>query len=345
MSILNSSKNMNDSVVVITGGTGSFGSTMAKYLLSTKVAEVRVFSRDENKQDVMRNEIQDARIKFYLGDTRDRSSVDDVIKGSDFVFHAAALKQVPSTEFFPMQAVATNIQGSNNVFESALDYKVKSVVALSTDKAVYPINAMGISKAMMEKLVFASARNNPVAVTKLSVTRYGNVMMSRGSVIPLFIKQIQSGTPLTVTDPNMTRFLMSLEESVDLVLHAFEQCESGDLFVRKAPACTVQTLINALVIILSPKVKPIIKTIGIRHGEKKYEALLASEEKIRSNDLGKYFRVPLDTRSLDYQIYFNKGQAPETMDESFTSNNTKQLNVEEVVKLISELPEFKGLNL
>ena len=345
MGILNSGKNMNGSVVVITGGTGSFGSTMAKHLLSTKVSEVRVFSRDENKQDVMRNEIQDARLKFYLGDTRDRSSVDDVIKGSDFIFHAAALKQVPSTEFFPMQAVATNIQGSSNVFESALDYEVKSVVALSTDKAVYPINAMGISKAMMEKLVFASARNNPTAVTKLSVTRYGNVMMSRGSVIPLFIKQIQSGTPLTVTDPDMTRFLMSLEESVDLVLHAFEHSESGDLFVRKAPACTVQTLINALVTILSPKVKPVIKTIGIRHGEKKYEALLASEEKIRSTDLGNYFRVPLDTRSLDYQIYFNKGQTPEIIDESFTSNNTKQLHVEEVIKLISELPEFKGLNL
>jgi UDP-glucose 4-epimerase len=345
MSILNSGKNMNNSVVVITGGTGSFGSTMAKYLLKTKVSEVRVFSRDENKQDVMRNEMQDSRLKFYLGDTRDRSSVDNVIKGSDYVFHAAALKQVPSTEFFPMQAVATNIQGSNNVFESSLDFKIKSVVALSTDKAVYPINAMGISKAMMEKLVFASARNNPTASTKLSVTRYGNVMMSRGSVIPLFVKQIQSGSPVTVTDPEMTRFLMSLEESVDLVLHAFEQSESGDLFVRKAPACTVQTLIDALVIILSPKVKPTIKTIGIRHGEKKFEALLASEEKIRSYDQGKFFKVPLDTRSLDYQIYFEKGQAPDVTDESFTSNNTKQLSVDEVVKLISELPEFKSIKL
>jgi UDP-glucose 4-epimerase len=345
MGILNSGKNMNNSVVVITGGTGSFGSTMAKFLLNTKVAEIRVFSRDENKQDVMRNETQDSRLKFYLGDTRDRSSVDNVIKGADYVFHAAALKQVPSTEFFPMQAVATNIQGSNNVFESSIEFKIKSVVALSTDKAVYPINAMGISKAMMEKLICASARNNPTASTKLSVTRYGNVMMSRGSVIPLFIKQIQSGFPVTVTDPNMTRFLMSLEESVDLVLHAFGQSESGDLFVRKAPACTVQTLIDALVIILSPKVKPIIKTIGIRHGEKKFEALLASEEKIRSKDQDKFFRVPLDTRSLDYQIYFEKGQASEVKDESFTSNNTKQLNVSEVVKLISELPEFKSLKI
>ena len=345
MRILNSGKTMNNSVVVITGGTGSFGSTMAKYLLNTEVAEVRVFSRDENKQDVMRNEIQDSRLKFYLGDTRDRSSVDNVIKGSDYVFHAAALKQVPSTEFFPMQAVATNIQGSNNVFESSIEFKIKSVVALSTDKAVYPINAMGISKAMMEKLIFASARNNPTASTKLSVTRYGNVMMSRGSVIPLFIKQIKSGFPVTVTDPNMTRFLMSLEESVDLVLHAFEQSESGDLFVRKAPACTVKTLIDALVIILSPKVKPTIHTIGIRHGEKKFEALLASEEKIRSNDQGKFFKVPLDTRSLDYQIYFEKGQAPDVTDESFTSNNTKQLSVDEVVKLISELPEFKSIKL
>jgi UDP-glucose 4-epimerase len=289
--------------------------------------------------------MQDSRLKFYLGDTRDRSSVDNVIKGSEYVFHAAALKQVPSTEFFPMQAVATNIQGSNNVFESSIEFKIKSVVALSTDKAVYPINAMGISKAMMEKLVFANARNNPTASTKLSVTRYGNVMMSRGSVIPLFIKQIQSGFPLTVTDPNMTRFLMSLEESVDLVLHAFEQSESGDLFVRKAPACTVQTLIDALIIILSPKVKPSIKTIGIRHGEKKFEALLASEEKIRSNDQDKFFKVPLDTRSLDYQIYFEKGQPSDVKDESFTSNNTKQLNVDEVVKLISELPEFKSIKI
>jgi UDP-N-acetylglucosamine 4,6-dehydratase/5-epimerase len=345
MGILKFGSKMNNSVVAITGGTGSFGSTMAKYLLTTKVSEVRVFSRDENKQDTMRNEIQDARLKFYLGDTRDRSSVDNVIKGSDFVFHAAALKQVPSTEFFPMQAVATNIQGSNNVFESSVNYKVKSVVALSTDKAVYPINAMGISKAMMEKVVFASARNNQTDSTKLSVTRYGNVMMSRGSVIPLFIKQIKSGVPLTVTDPRMTRFLMSLEESVELVLHAFENGESGDLFVRKAPACTVQTLIDALIIILSPKVRPTVKTIGIRHGEKKYEALLASEEKIRSNDQGKFFRVPLDTRSLDYQIYFDKGQASEITDESFTSNNTNQLTVDEVAKLILELPEFKSSNL
>jgi UDP-N-acetylglucosamine 4,6-dehydratase len=337
--------NFKSSIITITGGTGSFGSTMARKLLKEDVSEIRIFSRDENKQDVMRNEIQDTRLKFYLGDTRDRSSVDNVIKGSDYVFHAAALKQVPSTEFFPMQAVATNIQGSNNVFESSLDLKIKSVVALSTDKAVYPINAMGISKAMMEKLVFASARNNQSAITKLSVTRYGNVMMSRGSVIPLFVKQIQSGSPVTVTDPAMTRFLMSLEESVDLVLHAFKHSESGDLFVRKAPACTVQTLIDALIMILSPKIKPTIKTIGIRHGEKKFEALLASEEKIRSNDQGEFYRVPLDTRTLDYQIYFEKGQASDVTDESFTSNNTKQLNVNEVIKLISELPEFKSLKL
>jgi UDP-N-acetylglucosamine 4,6-dehydratase len=337
--------NFKSSIITITGGTGSFGSTMARKLLKEDVSEIRIFSRDENKQDVMRNEIQDTRLKFYLGDTRDRSSVDNVIKGSDYVFHAAALKQVPSTEFFPMQAVATNIQGSNNVFESSLDLKIKSVVALSTDKAVYPINAMGISKAMMEKLVFASARNNQSAITKLSVTRYGNVMMSRGSVIPLFVKQIQSGSTVTVTDPAMTRFLMSLEESVDLVLHAFKHSESGDLFVRKAPACTVQTLIDALIMILSPKIKPTIKTIGIRHGEKKFEALLASEEKIRSNDQGEFYRVPLDTRTLDYQIYFEKGQASDVTDESFTSNNTKQLSVNEVIKLISELPEFKSLKL
>jgi UDP-N-acetylglucosamine 4,6-dehydratase/5-epimerase len=345
MNTLGKSKKINGATVVITGGTGSFGSTMARFLLNTNVSEIRVFSRDENKQDLMRNELQDSRLKFYLGDTRDKSSVDNVIKGSDFVFHAAALKQVPSTEFFPMQAVATNIQGSNYVFESALEFKVSSVVALSTDKAVYPINAMGISKAMMEKLIFANARNSSKAVTKLSVTRYGNVMMSRGSVIPLFVKQIRDGNPLTVTDPSMTRFLMSLEESVDLVLHAFENSETGDLFVRKAPACTVQTLIDAVLLILSPKVKPIIKTLGIRHGEKKYEALLASEERIRSIDEGDYFRVPLDTRSLDYQIYFDKGQVLESKSEPFTSNNAEQLNVDQVVNLISELPEFKNLNI
>jgi UDP-N-acetylglucosamine 4,6-dehydratase len=334
------SKSLKNSVVTITGGTGSFGSTMVKKLLTNGVQEVRVFSRDENKQDHMRTELQDERLRFFIGDVRDLSSVNQAIKGSDYVFHAAALKQVPSGEFFPEQVVATNILGSSNVLNSAVNNGVKTVVCLSTDKAVYPINAMGMSKALMEKVAFSIARNNPDQATTIAVTRYGNVMMSRGSVIPLFLDQIAASHPLTITNSSMTRFLMSLSESVSLVEHAFTNSTSGDLFVRKAPAATISTLVDALKEI-SGKTKVETRIIGTRHGEKEYESLLGSEERARSQDQGDYFKVPLDTRSLDYQIFFDKGSNSETANESYTSHNTVRLNVEEVVNLILGLPEYQ----
>ena len=334
------SKSLKNAVVTITGGTGSFGSTMVKKLLTNGVQEVRVFSRDENKQDHMRTELQDERLRFFIGDVRDLASVNQAIKGSDYVFHAAALKQVPSGEFFPEQVVATNILGSSNVLNSSVNHGVKTVVCLSTDKAVYPINAMGMSKALMEKVAFSIARNNPDQVTTIAVTRYGNMMMSRGSVIPLFLDQIAANHPLTITNSSMTRFLMSLSESVSLVEHAFMNSTSGDLFVRKAPAATISTLVDALKEI-SGKSKVEIRIIGTRHGEKEYESLLGSEERARSQDQGDYFKVPLDTRSLDYQIFFDKGSNSETVSESYTSHNTVRLNVEEVVKLILGLPEYQ----
>ena len=334
------SKSLKNAVVTITGGTGSFGSTMVKKLLTNGVQEVRVFSRDENKQDHMRTELQDERLRFFIGDVRDLASVNQAIKGSDYVFHAAALKQVPSGEFFPEQVVATNILGSSNVLNSSVNHGVKTVVCLSTDKAVYPINAMGMSKALMEKVAFSIARNNPDQVTTIAVTRYGNVMMSRGSVIPLFLDQIAANHPLTITNSSMTRFLMSLSESVSLVEHAFMNSTSGDLFVRKAPAATISTLVDALKEI-SGKSKVETRIIGTRHGEKEYESLLGSEERARSQDQGDYFKVPLDTRSLDYQIFFDKGSNSETVSESYTSHNTVRLNVEEVVKLILGLPEYQ----
>ena len=331
---------LDSSVVTISGGTGSFGSTMVRHLLSENVKEIRVFSRDENKQDLMRNAINDERVKFILGDVRDPSSVDVAIKGSDYVFHAAALKQVPSCEFFPMQAAATNISGSSNVVESALKNSVKGIVCLSSDKAVYPINAMGMTKALMEKVAQSYARNNPESNTKIAVTRYGNVMMSRGSVIPLFIDQISQGKPLTITDSSMTRFMMSLSDSVSLVKYAFTNATSGDLFVRKAPACSVETLATAITRLMGVEGKAEIKNIGTRHGEKLYESLLGTEERARAIDHGDYFRVPLDTRSLDYQIYFEKGSQEVDQNEAYTSHNTKQLTVEEVVELVRNLPEF-----
>lgn len=331
---------LDSSVVTISGGTGSFGSTMVRHLLSENVKEIRVFSRDENKQDLMRNAINDERVKFILGDVRDPSSVDVAIKGSDYVFHAAALKQVPSCEFFPMQAAATNISGSSNVVESALKHSVKGIVCLSSDKAVYPINAMGMSKALMEKVAQSYARNNPESNTKIAITRYGNVMMSRGSVIPLFIDQISQGKPLTITDSAMTRFMMSLSDSVSLVKYAFTNATSGDLFVRKAPACSVETLATAITRLMGVEGKVEIKNIGTRHGEKLYESLLGTEERARAIDHGDYFRVPLDTRSLDYQIYFEKGSQEVDQNEAYTSHNTKQLTVEEVVDLVGNLPEF-----
>ncbi len=331
---------LKSSVVTITGGTGSFGSTMAKQLLSEDVSEVRIFSRDETKQDYMRKKFKDSRLKFIIGDVRDQSSTELSIDGSDYVFHAAALKQVPSCEFFPMQAVATNINGSSNVINSAIKYGIKGIVCLSTDKAVYPINAMGMTKSLMEKVAQSYARNFPESKTKISITRYGNVMMSRGSVIPLFLDQIHRGEPISITNPAMTRFMMSLEDSVALVKYAFTNASNGDLFVRKAPACSVETLITAVIELMGVKGKVKINKIGTRHGEKLYESLLGSEEGSRAIDCGDYYQVPLDTRSLDYQIYFNKGQSDVSETAAYTSHSTKQLDVDQVIGLINQLPEF-----
>jgi UDP-N-acetylglucosamine 4,6-dehydratase len=335
-----------NAIVTITGGTGSFGVTMAKGLLSEDVSEIRIFSRDENKQEQMRNGLKDERLRFFIGDVRDRDSVTNAIRGANYVFHAAALKQVPSCEFFPMQAVATNVSGSSNVIEASIRSDVESVVCLSTDKAVYPINAMGMSKAMMEKVAQSYARSKENSGTRVSITRYGNVMMSRGSVIPLFLNQILSRKPITVTNPEMTRFLMSLAESVDLVKYAFAEGNSGDLFVRKAPGSTVAVLIEALGKLTGVKDLE-IQTIGIRHGEKQHESLVSAEEMNTALDCGDYFRVPLDSRSLDYQIYFDQGQKNKSPQDAYTSENTLQLTVDQVADKISQLPEYfdyeKGL--
>lgn len=331
---------LKSAVVTITGGTGSFGSTMVQHLLTEEVSEVRIFSRDEAKQDQMRNNLKDERVKFIIGDVRDQASTDPAIDGSDYVFHAAALKQVPSCEFFPMQAAATNISGSSNVLSSAVKYGIKGVVCLSSDKAVYPINAMGMTKALMEKIANSYARNFPESKTKISITRYGNVMMSRGSVIPLFLDQIRKREPISVTNPKMTRFMMSLTDSVSLVTYAFKNASNGDLFVRKAPACSVETLVAAVSKIMGVDGKLKINHIGTRHGEKLYESLLGSEEGSRAIDHGEYFQVPLDTRTLDYQIYFNKGQRDNLAETAYTSHSTNQMNVEQAVELICKLPEF-----
>lgn len=332
----------NGATVTITGGTGSFGKTMVKHLLSDGVSAIHVLSRDEAKQDEMRHELADERVKFFIGDVRDRHSVDNAMADTDFVFHAAALKQVPSCEFFPDQAVKTNVTGSQNVIESAHAHGVRSVVCLSTDKAVYPVNAMGMSKALMEKTAQAFARNKPNSLTTVSVTRYGNVMYSRGSVIPLFVRQIQEGKPLTVTEPRMTRFLMSLEESVDLVKHAFFRAQPGDLFVKKAPACTVETLARAVASLMGVD-EPLVHKIGIRHGEKMYETLLSPEEMSKATDQGDYFRVPLDARSLDYSKYVDEGEDDAADAPDFDSDNTKQMDVEETKALIAALPEVREI--
>jgi UDP-N-acetylglucosamine 4,6-dehydratase len=334
------SRKIKGSKVVITGGTGSFGSNMARHLLTQDVAEIRIFSRDEAKQDAMRHDLSDTRARFFLGDTRDPESVERVVRGADLIFHAAALKQVPSAEFFPLEAVKTNINGSANVLRSAIENEVKGVVCLSTDKAVYPINAMGMSKALMEKTAQAFARDYQDSKTTIAVTRYGNVMHSRGSVIPLFISQIKSGKHITITDPTMTRFLMSLAESVDLVKFAFENAQTGDLFVRKAPASTIETLAHALIEMFGGK-KEQIQTIGFRHGEKLYESLLSTEERVKSEDLGGYFRVPLDSRDLNYSVYFEEGQLRKESLEAYTSHNTERLDVEAVKKLLLTIPEVR----
>jgi UDP-glucose 4-epimerase len=334
------SRKIKGSKVVITGGTGSFGSNMARHLLTQDVEEIRIFSRDEAKQDAMRHALSDTRVRFFIGDTRDPESVERVVRGSDLIFHAAALKQVPSAEFFPLEAVKTNINGSANVLRSAIENEVKGVVCLSTDKAVYPINAMGMSKALMEKTAQAFARDYQDSKTTIAVTRYGNVMYSRGSVIPLFISQIKSGKPLTITDPTMTRFLMSLAESVDLVKYAFENAQTGDLFVRKAPASTIETLALALIEMFGGK-KDQIQTIGFRHGEKLYESLLSTEERVKSEDLRGYFRVPLDSRDLNYSVYFEEGQPRKESLEAYTSHNTERLDVEAVKTLLLTIPEVR----
>ena len=329
------------STVLVTGGTGSFGSTMVRRLLETDVREVRILSRDELKQHEMRNALNDSRVRFYIGDVRDYDSVDRATRGVDFVFHAAALKQVPSCEFFPLEAVRTNVMGSHNVIEASNSNGVDKVVCLGTDKAVYPVNAMGMSKAMMEKTAQAFARNNPTAKTVVSTVRYGNVMCSRGSVIPLFVEQLRAGQSLTITDPKMTRFLMSLDEAVYLVEHAFEHARPGDLFVRKAPASTVADLATAVANLIG--VEPHINVIGTRHGEKLYETLATREELVRSHDQGDYYRVPVDARDLNYSEYFDEGDVKENSYDDYHSHNTEQLDVGGVRRLLSDLRPFQAL--
>ena len=335
-------KSFDNSVVTITGGTGSFGSTMAVNLLEKGVRQINIFSRDEAKQDEMRRRFNDERLRFFIGDVRDADSVAPAVRGADYVFHAAALKQVPSCEFFPQQAVKTNVVGSDNVIKAAAEAGVKSLVCLSTDKAVYPVNAMGMSKALMEKTAQAFARNFPDSDMTVSVTRYGNVMYSRGSVIPMFVNQLKSGQALTLTDPEMTRFLMSLAESVDLVEYAFLNANPGDIYVKKAPGATVEILARAVASLLGED-NPEIKVIGARHGEKMHEALLSSEEIAKAVDEGDFFRVPLDARSLQYELYFDEGSNKPPLAEDYTSLSTRQLNVDETKELLLKLPEMREL--
>ena len=327
--------------LMITGGTGSFGNAVLNRFLDTDIGEIRIFSRDEKKQDDMRHEFQakmpeaSAKIKFFIGDVRDLQSVKNAIHGVDYIFHAAALKQVPSCEFFPMEAVKTNVIGTDNVLTAAIDEGVKTVICLSTDKAAYPVNAMGTSKAMMEKVIVAKSRTVDPENTKICCTRYGNVMCSRGSVIPLWIDQIKSGSPITITEPNMTRFIMSLEEAVDLVLFAFENGTSGDILVQKAPACTIRVLAQAVTELFHPGHE--IKVIGIRHGEKMYETLLTNEECAHAIDLGNFYRVPSDKRDLNYDKYFRVGDAQRNVLTEFNSNNTQLLGVEQVNEKLQSL--------
>lgn len=324
-----------DKVLLITGGTGSFGNAVLDRFLRSDVAEIRIFSRDEKKQEDMRLALKNDKVKFYIGDVRDYESILDATRGVDFIFHAAALKQVPSCEFYPLEAVKTNVLGAENVMRAAIENQVSRCILLSTDKAVYPINAMGISKAMMEKVMVAKSRVCDPSKTILCATRYGNVMASRGSVIPLFINQLQSGKSLTVTDPNMTRFLMSLEESVDLVLFAFKHANPGDIFVQKAPAATIGVLAEAIKSLL--KNSEPITVIGTRHGEKLYETLVSREEMARSEDMGDFFRIPADSRDLNYDKYFVEGEVNLSDSQDYTSHNTKILNADEVSKTLMKL--------
>jgi len=323
-----------NNILLITGGTGSFGNAVInRFLVTDYFKEIRIFSRDEKKQDDMRNQFKNSKLKFFIGDVRDYDSIEPTTRGVDYIFHAAALKQVPSCEFFPMQAFKTNVEGTQNVIKAAAHNKVKKVICLSTDKAAYPINAMGISKAMMEKVAIAESRN--LQSTIVCLTRYGNVMASRGSVIPLFIKQIKSGLPLTITDPNMTRFLMSLNDAVDLVLFAFENGNQGDLFVNKAPAATIGDLAKAVKVLAKSHSE--INIIGTRHGEKLYETLCTREEMAKAEDMGDFFRIPADNRDLNYSMYYSKGEKGMSVSQDYHSHNTHRLDVDGVKSLISKL--------
>ena len=330
-----------DKTLLITGGTGSFGNAVLRRFLDSNVSEIRIFSRDEKKQDDMRHELQNPKVKFYIGDVRDRQSVDGVMAGVDYIFHAAALKQVPSCEFFPLQAVHTNVLGTNNVLESAVAHGVKNIVVLSTDKAAYPINSMGISKAMMEKVATAKGRALGLgAATTICCTRYGNVMASRGSVIPLWIEQIKAGKPITITNPEMTRFMMTLDDAVDLVIYAWQHGNNGDLFVQKAPAATLTTLAQALKELYNSDTE--IKVIGTRHGEKLYETLVTQEEMAKSEDMGDYYRIPCDTRDLNYDKYFTEGSEKINSVQTYNSHNTTRLTVDGMKELLKKLKMIRA---
>ena len=324
-----------DKILLITGGTGSFGNAVLKRFLDTDIKEIRIFSRDEKKQDDMRKYFNSDKLKFYIGDVRDYQSVLNATRGVDYIYHAAALKQVPSCEFYPLEAVKTNVLGTENVLEAAITSGVERVVCLSTDKAVYPINAMGISKAMMEKVIVAKSRNTPTGTT-ICATRYGNVMASRGSVIPLFIRQVVNKQPITITDPSMTRFMMTLDDAVDLVLHAFEHGENGDIFVQKAPAATIEVLVTALLEIMGEPTH-IVNVIGTRHGEKLFEALCSREEMFVAQEQGEYFRVPADNRDLNYSKFFEEGESDLSSIEDYNSHNTQRLDVEGMKQLLRKL--------
>ncbi len=328
-----------DKILLITGGTGSFGNAVLDRFLTTDIKEIRVFSRDELKQDNMRKYYKNEKLKFYVGDVRDINSIYDAMNDVDYVFHAAALKQVPSCEFYPMQAVKTNIIGTENVLNAAIKSGVKKLVALSTDKAVYPINAMGVSKAMMERVIVAKGRIEDS--TMIACTRYGNVMASRGSVIPLFLNQIKNNTPITITDPDMTRFMMSLDQAIDLVIFAFKNGKSGDIFVQKAPAATIKMLAEVLSKITNRQNHP-IKTIGTRHGEKLYETLLTKEEMVKAVDMGDYYRIPVDNRDLNYNKFFEEGEEVITEAGEYHSHNTRRLNEKELSKMLLELNEIQS---
>lgn len=331
-----------DKKLIITGGTGSFGNAVLDRFLNTNISEIRIFSRDEKKQDDMRKRYNNPKLRFYIGDVRDQRSLVQAFRGVDYCFHAAALKQVPSCEFYPMEAVRTNVIGTENVLEAAISNGLKRVVCLSTDKAVYPINAMGISKAMMEKVMVAASRNLDHCDTVICGTRYGNVMASRGSVIPLFVEQVLAGKPISITDPAMTRFMMTLEDAVDLVLYAFEHGNNGDIFVQKAPAATINVLVQALLRVMS-KPDHEIRVIGTRHGEKLYEALLSREERVAAQDLGDYYRIPPDLRDLNYGKFVDQGEVQISDAEDYNSHNTTRLTEEEMITLLLKLPFMQAI--